>query len=322
MSEVVTTDDSSVFEMATPPGTLGGRDVDENGVNAGLLRCPRCTCRLMTGMCKLVEKEGAERTLWIPRPIEGESDKFNWESVNHTWWWEVADVDDFNNVGMSKEVEGPEARVKIVLCPECGGGPLGHQMVGENKVFVACDTVLQQDKAAADDKKDFGVDESNPQFQQIKSMVEQQGLASQFNVVFEEGRLGMMLDDAPDGVGVEVYAFTEGEGGEAGAAELSGKVQVLDKIVKVHGVSTKGMGFSDVLDLICSAPRPLELRFERKGDGKGGAEAGDGAGGGPGPRRVKHEQWEITPAAAAAAAAAEEAVAAAAAAGEAGGAGE
>ena len=272
----------------------GGREVNASGVNTGILRCPRCNCRLLTGNSTLVEKGGDARTLWIPRPIAGEANRFDWESAQHTWWWEIADYDDFDSIGMSALVEGPAGPVRLALCPECGFGPIGHRMGDENKVFVACDAVVQQDRAAADDASDFRVDESSPQYEQLKAMIAQQGLAQQFNVTFEEDRLGMQLDDAADGIGVEVCAFTEAEGGGAGVAELCGQIRPGDKIVKVQGVSTKGMGFAEVLDLIVGAPRPLELRFERRGgedddDGPGAADGGESA-----PVRVVHEQWELS----------------------------
>jgi len=291
---------SDTTSLAQPsPPTAGGREVDTSGVNAGVLRCARCTCRLLTGLGKLVEKpdEGEARTLWIPRPIAGVTDRFNWDSARHAWWWEIADIDDLDNIGMSALVEGPAGPVRLALCPECGA-PLGHRMGEENLISIACDAVQQQARAAANDKKDFEVDESNPQYGQLKAMMAQRGLAKQFNLTFEEGRLGMMLDDAPDGIGVQVYAFTEAEGGGAGAAELCGQVRVADKVVRVQGVSTKGMGFADVLDLVVSAPRPLELRFERMGGGGedegGGAGAAGAAGGGRPPARVQHEQWELS----------------------------
>ena len=124
-------------------------------------------------------------------------------------------------------------------------------------------------------------------------MIAQQGLAQQFSVTFEEDRLGMQLDDAADGIGVEVCAFTEAEDGGAGVAELSGQIRPGDKIVKVQGVSTKGMGFAEVLDLIVGAPRPLELRFERRGGGNDDAGSGTADGGEVAPVRVVHEQWEL-----------------------------
>ena len=51
----------------------------------------------------------------------------------------------------------------------------------------------------------------------------------QYHVTFSEGRLGMMLADAPEGDGVHVVAFTQLDG-ELGPAELGGKVAVGDQV--------------------------------------------------------------------------------------------
>ena len=83
------------WQMAAAEGdesstAVGGREVNADGINTGILRCPRCNCRLLTGHSKLVEKDDDARTLWIPRPVAGEANRFDWESAQHTWWWEIA----------------------------------------------------------------------------------------------------------------------------------------------------------------------------------------------------------------------------------------
>ena len=49
--------------------------------------------------------------------------------------------------------------------------------------------------------------------------------------------------DAADGDGVEVTAFTEFEG-RPGPVELSGKVKLGDKVARVNGQSTRGLDFA------------------------------------------------------------------------------
>jgi len=70
--------------------------------------------------------------------------------------------------------------------------------------------------------------------------------------------------DAADGDGVEVTAFTEFEG-RPGPVELSGKVKLGDKVARVNGQSTRGLDFAAVLEMIIDAPRPLTLHWERTG---------------------------------------------------------
>jgi hypothetical protein len=43
---------------AAAAGVQGGRRVDGDGVNAGALRCPRCTARLVSRKATLVERAG------------------------------------------------------------------------------------------------------------------------------------------------------------------------------------------------------------------------------------------------------------------------
>lgn len=94
---------------------------------------------------------------------------------------------------------------------------------------------------------------------------------------------------------------------DIGPAELSGKIEIGDNVVRVNGTSTSGLGYGSVLDIIIGAPRPVTIHFERPpragtrgGGGSGGAGAGAGAGASASasPRRVEHTEWN--PAAAAA----------------------
>ena len=87
------------------------------------------------------------------------TEAFNWEETVEEWWWRVADVDDFDNIGMSRVVEGPAGRVQIVLCSECQMGPFGFQREGENDVWLCCSKLIQQDKCYADNESDFKLPE-------------------------------------------------------------------------------------------------------------------------------------------------------------------
>ena len=104
-----------------PP--LGGRDVDEHGVNSGLLRCPRCLSRLVSCRGRLHERQGPDTSLWVPRrpgvtdapvdvagteasaspapePVAAVADggaaevAWDWTEQQHTWWWSVADMEE------------------------------------------------------------------------------------------------------------------------------------------------------------------------------------------------------------------------------------
>ncbi|GMH86444.1 hypothetical protein TL16_g10544 [Triparma laevis f. inornata] len=268
---------------------MGGRTTKKDGLydcNSGLLRCPRCSSRMLSTVGELLPDE--TRTLYIPRPNKdftpGGTDEFTWESKDYTQWWQIPDIDCFDNVGMSKPVTNPAGEtVEIVLCSECGAGPLGYRVAGSPPLFLPCDLLVQQDATLADDKEDFKAPE-NANLEQLKAMMQDGNLTTQFKVVFGDDRLGMMLNDALDGVGVEVQAFTVTEDGELGAAEKGEEVKVGDKIVRVANVSTAGKNYEGVLDMVCGASRPLEIFFERSPKNKAG-DRGE-------VQRVAHRQWD------------------------------
>jgi len=184
--------------------------------------------------------------------------------VPHVWWWVVEDVNDVDNVALSYLVTPPAAgAIRLALCSECRCGPLGYQRDGEAKVWFAAPLLRQQDAKYADDAADFplpaGLDVA-----QLQAMLDSGQATVAFKTTFEEARLGMMLQDAADGDGVEVTAFTEFEG-RPGPVELSGKVKLGDKVARVNGQSTRGLDFAAVLEMIIDAPRPLTLHWERTG---------------------------------------------------------
>jgi len=77
--------------------------------------------------------------------------------------------------------------------------------------------------------------------------------------------MGMVLQDTADGTGVEVGAFTAFEG-EAGCVELSGKVKIGDRVLRVEGKSTHGKDYAGVIGMVITAPRPISFDFERSGN--------------------------------------------------------
>jgi len=153
----------------------------------------------------LITKKGRlsneTKSFHIPRPKNGKEDDgkgggeaFNWEKREVDWWWVVADVDDFDNLGMSRAVESPGGVLQIVLCSECGGGPLGFKMEGENELYLCCEELLQQDASAADNETDFKLPEGTS-MEQLRQMMNAGSLTVQFEVVFtiDQPRLGMQL---------------------------------------------------------------------------------------------------------------------------------
>ena len=98
-------------ESERPP--LGGRDVDEHGVNSGLLRCPRCLSRLVSCRGRLQERQGPDASFWVPHKPSSAADApanavasadtpaaevaWEWTEQQHTWWWSVADMEEVDN---------------------------------------------------------------------------------------------------------------------------------------------------------------------------------------------------------------------------------
>jgi hypothetical protein len=276
---------------AAAAGVQGGRRVDGDGVNAGALRCPRCTARLVSRKATLVERAGGSAggepggeqpaeglPLAVPLP-DG-----TWEETRHRWWWRLADHNDFDNVAMSHFHDTPHGRQRYPLCPECMLGPLGLQTEGCAEVLLACELLTQQDLALASDAQDFrappGVDVGT-----LKHMMAAGMGSVTFPVTFAEQRLGLQIQDVEGEPGaVEVAAFTE-QDGVLGPAELCGKIQVGDRPVRVNGDSCLGLDYAAVLDLIIGAARPVTIVFER------GATMGARVQGGSAGARVAHEEW-------------------------------
>eukprot|EP00967_Tisochrysis_lutea_P109102 scaffold169533_cov39-Tisochrysis_lutea.AAC.1 len=261
------------MSSATPSeadGVLGGRKVGEDGLNSGMLRCPRCFARLISLKGELTERAGEAASLWIPKSeTAAESDAaaegtaYEWTCNTHTWWWMVEDVNDVDNVALTMNLPSPLGDCRMALCSDCRCGPLGYRLEGEARLWFACDLLRQQDAAFANDADDFkvpdGLDMST-----LRAMIESGQATVSYKTTFDEKRLGMMLQDASDGMGVEVTAFTEYEG-EIGPVERSGKVKLGDKVVRVNGKSTHGFNFATVLEMIIDAPRPVTIHWERQG---------------------------------------------------------
>ena len=259
-------------------GDLGGRLVDGDGVNLGVLRCPRCSTRLVSKKARLQDKGEDGGALVVPGAVES----------RHRWWWSVADHNDFDNVGMSHYHETARGRKRYPLCPECSLGPLGEQDASSAEVLLCCDLVCQEEFGLADDAIDFRAPDGF-NMDLLKQMMSAGMGTVTFDVTFEEQRLGLLIQDVEGEAGaVEVGAFTE-QDGALGPAEMCGKIQIGDRVARVNGVSCAGLDYAAVLDLIVGGPRPVTIAFER-----------DGRGGGAGSSRVVHEEWEAPTAAAAA----------------------
>lgn len=266
-------------ETLLPPSdrpALGGRSVTAAGINDGLIRCPRCSSRLLTKVGAYMERDAV---LWVPsrpEPKEGEDadaeiadDEYVWSEVRHRHWWRVEDVNDVDNIGLSRVVEAPPGPLKLILCTDCRYGPFGYQLGTEPQLWLCCDMLQQQDASAADDAADFvapdGIDMAS-----LQRMIESGAATVQYHVTFAEQRLCMLLQDSADGSGVELGAFTEFEG-QPGPAELSGKVQVGDRVSRVNGASCRGLNYEGVLSMIIDAPRPVTLHWERPAGRPAGA---------------------------------------------------
>ena len=114
---------------------LGGRSVDDEGVNDGLLRCPRCTSRQVSRCGELIERHGTEAILAVPHKtsnaVEAASaessppeESYEWTEHKYDWWWCVGSMDDVDNLGLSRVVESPKGPLKLAMCP--------HQQVCES----------------------------------------------------------------------------------------------------------------------------------------------------------------------------------------------
>jgi hypothetical protein len=49
-----------------------------------------------------------------------------------------------------------------------------------------------------------------------------------------------------------------------GEAEASGRLEVGDVVLSIHGVDVRGIGTEDTVQLVMAAPRPFEMRFLRR----------------------------------------------------------
>lgn len=320
---VVEGEDERVSEVGRPPTPVevGGRLVDDAGVNSGVLRCPRCLSRVATRAGTLETRDGDAAVFWLPaRPAHPpqsqppepgaavgldlrrrDEQQFDWRPTSHEWWWRFESFNSFDNAGLSRVVHSPRGAIQLVLCSECEY-PFGYQlaqteasgrasMVGpgsdpaDSRVWVCAERMHQQDPALANDAEDFRAPPAID-VESLRRMIAAGQLAQQFDVVFTGARIGMMLTDAKhDPPGVEVMAFTE-QNGELGPAELSGKIKPGDRVIRVGGRSTAGLDYAAVLDAIIEAPRPVTIRFERPPSGASAAFA-------PTQRRVEHTEWRV-----------------------------
>ena len=284
------TADAALMPDSARP-TLGGREVNSTGINCGVLRCPRCSSRLVSaGRGKLTELHGADADLW--RPEDKEASK--WTSKSYSFWWMLSGTEDVDNLGLSRCVQSPRGPLKVVLCVECNYGPVGYQLDDDQRLYLACNLLHQQDAADANTASDFPMPEGLS-LEMLQGLIAAGMAVVQCHVTFEEQRLGMCLADSDDGKGVEVVAFTDMGDGSLGPAEASGQVHVGDKLARVNGESTAGLDYGGVLDLVVNASRPVTIHFERKAtaplSGEAPVEIGDQGAASAVPR-VLHQQWD------------------------------
>merc|ERR1712166_1056799 len=85
-----------------------------------------------------------------------------------------------------------------------------------------------------------------------------------FEVTLSDQRLGMTLQNvcgstSQSRLRAEVRSITK-----LGAAELSGQIQLGDIVTMVNNLSTAGLDFYEVLDLLVGTERPITIHFERR----------------------------------------------------------
>ena len=52
-----------------------------------------------------------------------EEEAWEWTEQLHSWWWEMADMEEVDNGGLSRLVTSPAGPLKLLMC--CGGGKGG-----------------------------------------------------------------------------------------------------------------------------------------------------------------------------------------------------
>uniref|UniRef100_A0A7S1HWC8 PDZ domain-containing protein n=1 Tax=Eutreptiella gymnastica TaxID=73025 RepID=A0A7S1HWC8_9EUGL len=262
---------------ARPIG-LGAMDVDDHGINIGVLRCRRCDSRLVSpGRGLLTDLSAAVAGVpFLPGPDPG------MDVQRYKWWWKLRGTNDFDGIGVSRPIDTEHGAVRFIMCGDCQEMPIGYMLDISTNAWLACERVVQQNKDLANDAEDFqlppGID-INYLKQLMKSQAERKAKMGEYSITFEEKRLGMVLADVEDGPGVEVVAFTEHEG-KPGPAEVSEQIKPGDRIIKVQDLNTEGMDYTQVLTLIVNAPRPITIHFERDANNKAIVA----------PRR-QHEEW-------------------------------
>ena len=271
---------TNVDAQIVPPRPigLGAINVDDNGINNGVLRCRRCDSRVVSpGRGLLTDLSAAVAGVpMLPGPDPG------MDVQRYKWWWKLRGTNDFDGVGVSRSIDTEHGAVRFIMCGDCQEMPIGYMLDISTNAWLACERVVQQNKDLANEAEDFqlppGID-INYLKQLMESQAERKAKTGEYSVTFEEKRLGMVLADVEDSPGVEVVAFTEHEG-KPGPAEHSGQIKPRDRIIKVQDLDTEGMDYTQVLTLIVNAPRPITLHFERNADHKAVAA----------PRR-QHEEW-------------------------------
>ena len=231
---MATLPDMAEERPASERPALGGRRV-EGGVNAGILRCPRCFARLVSRCAVLTQREGDDAILCVPRgqraapgddavggsagggapeeanalatvappAVEGDAPAeaerpLEWTEQVHEWWWMVEDVNDMDSTGLSRLISTPRGEFELVICCGCSFGPFGYRDEPSPRLWLCCDLLHQQELSEADDTADFAPP-AGIDLSQLQAMIASGMATTQVKLTFDEQRLGMMLADAADG---------------------------------------------------------------------------------------------------------------------------
>ena len=83
-----------------------------------------------------------------------------------------------------------------------------------------------------------------------------------FSVTFEEGPLGIVINQLEDGV-ILVGEFSSDRDGNPGQARRSGKINIADVVWKVNDQRVDRVGLNAFQNLVRQSPRPLVVTFRR-----------------------------------------------------------
>eukprot|EP01087_Luapelamoeba_hula_P024437 TRINITY_DN92_c3_g1_i1.p1 TRINITY_DN92_c3_g1~~TRINITY_DN92_c3_g1_i1.p1 ORF type:complete len:134 (-),score=16.74 TRINITY_DN92_c3_g1_i1:229-630(-) len=111
------TNDTTLATTATAPGRPAAQLVSAQDTNAKEIRCVACESSILRpGKGQLVQHPMA---LMQSKGAEAPAEQVE-------WFWRVADMFDFENIGFTKVVDGA-TNVRYLTCADCERGVLGIQ---------------------------------------------------------------------------------------------------------------------------------------------------------------------------------------------------